>query len=135
MTKKICIMCEKKKEIDNFSLSRGHSGNYCDDCWNSNGNDYLYEYESNFNYDLFYLKYPSERTANWEEEADIIDSLKRLERKLADNKEILPYYQNTIKNKEMTQDLKKEITRLEKEIRELKLQQRQQTNQVQISPK
>jgi len=61
--------------------------------------------------------------------------LKRLERKLADNKEILPYYQNTIKNKEMTQDLKKEITRLEKEIRELKLQQRQQTNQVQISPK
>jgi len=62
--------------------------------------------------------------------------LKRLERELADNKEILPYYQNTIKDKEMVQDLKKEISRLEKEIRELKLeQQKQQVSQIQISPK
>jgi len=62
--------------------------------------------------------------------------LKSLERELADNKEILPYYQNTIKDKKMVQDLKKEISRLEKEIRELKLeQQKQQISQIQIPPK
>jgi len=62
--------------------------------------------------------------------------LKSLEKELTDNKEILPYYQNTIRNKEMVQDLKKEISRLEKEIKELKLeQQKQQAGQIQVSPK
>lgn len=118
ITKKRCILCEEKKGINDFSLSRGHSGNYCDDCWNNKGNDYLYNYEHNFNYDLFYLKYPEERPSN-SERVNITSSLTTLERRLSQKKELLPRYQRK-GNEKNIQRISDDIARLEREISELK---------------
>ncbi|WNE40679.1 MAG: hypothetical protein mread185_000136 [Mycoplasmataceae bacterium] len=113
----------RKERVDKFYLSQYHGGNYCDSCWKSNGNDFLHDYEWNFNYELFYLKYPEEKPADWGE-IDIGVSLIRLERELTGDKEILPRRISISgednESKQEVQRLKNNITRLEKEIKELK---------------
>ncbi|WNE40873.1 MAG: Cell division coordinator CpoB [Mycoplasmataceae bacterium] len=120
---KRCILCEKKEKLEKFQLSQQHGGNCCDNCWNGNNNDFLHDYEWNFNYDLFYLKYPEEKPDDWGE-IDIDASLSKLENELSRNKEILPrriaLSQENDELKGRVQEMKNNMARLEKEIKELK---------------
>lgn len=119
ITTKRCILCEKKERIDKFFLSE----RFCEKCWRNNGNEFLHNYEWSFNYDLFYLKYPEEKPADWGE-IDIDASLSKLEEELRRDKKILPrtiaLSQEDDELKQEVQEMKNNITRLEKEIKELK---------------